>query len=243
MGVDRQQQHVEFFEEPDPALRDLPTSRVAEQPARWLWIVPRIAAAASPRGFISGAQGKGGAGARADVDRSTEKAAMTRLKNSSCEVARSTGMLAGCSTTRAPASRSAVDRVVDGAVHVFIDGAVRIIGPHRDPKVLECRCSRRGSVYEKPPSGFSGPTVASSAGMMSRAPRACTPAQAISALTPPPGVSRPAGDVADQRNGLPCRLMAVEATEVGRNPGRATDFGPEVEAREAGCGRGGAPTG
>src|SRR6185503_21362326 len=42
---------------------------------------------------------------------------------------------------------------------------------------------------------------------------------------------------------LPCRLVTVEATEVSRNPGRATDFGPEVEADQPGRGSGGAATG
>src|SRR6185312_4752845 len=59
---------------------------------------------------------------------------------------------------------------------------------------------------------------------------------------PPTRATRPAGNVANQWNRLPCRLVAIEATEVCRNPGGATDFRPEVEARQPGRGRSGTAT-
>ena len=92
---DRKQQHVELFEEPHPARRDLPTGRVAQQPgAMTLDRAPQCGAGITA-GMPERAQGKGSAGARLIVERSTEKAPITKLRNRSCEVAESTGDAGG----------------------------------------------------------------------------------------------------------------------------------------------------
>jgi hypothetical protein len=133
--------------------------------------------------------------------------------------------------------------VVDGPAHVLIDGAVRIVDPHRDPKVLERRCPRRGECVREPAFGVQRADGGLQRGDDVAGTTHLHPGAGHIGFPPSSGISRRAGDVADQRNGLPCRLVAVEATKVSRNPGGATDFGTVVEADQPGRGSGGATTG
>ena len=135
------------------------------------------------------------------------------------------------------------DGVVDGPADVFVDGAVRIVGPHRDTEVLERCRARRGEGVREPAVGVQRADGGFQCGDDVAGTTRLHAGTGHIGFTPSSRVSRPAGDVAGQWHGLPGRLVAVEATEVGRNPGGATDFGPEVEARQPGRGSGGAATG
>ena len=117
---------------------------------------------------------------------------------------------------------------------VFVDWAVGIVSPYRDTEILErCRARRGKGVREsavgvqRADGGFQcGDDVAGTTHLHA--------GTGHIGFSPSSRVSRPARDVAGQWHGLPGRLVAVEATEVGRNPGGATDFGPEVETRQPG---------
>ena len=239
-GCDGQQQHVELFEEPDPALRDLPTSRVAEQPRTMTLNCSAHCGGGVAARTREGTEGKGSAGAwtdRGPVDREGAHHQTQEEFVRGSDVHRDAG---GVPNDPRTGVAQCNDGVVDGPAHVVIDGAVRIVGPHRDPKVPERRCPRRREGVREPAIGVqradrgfqSGDDVAGTAHLHASAGHI--------GFAPATGAARPAGDVAHQWDGLPCRLVAVKATEVSRNPGGATDFGPVVEARQPGRGSGGA---
>ncbi len=80
-GCHRQQQHVEFLEESDPAVRDLPTRRIAEQP-RPVALDRARAAQRRRRRADSSVSAAATAPAKCGliVERSTENAAITKLE-------------------------------------------------------------------------------------------------------------------------------------------------------------------